>query len=127
MLIFVALMLAITALSASLAPRPPITARTAPPAPPRATVSSVVLERTLDADRLRPRTITVEHGDLLNLTVTSSDADAVELQGLAGVQAVAPDTPVVFDVLADAPGEYPVVLLQAGRTAGTVRVIPRKA
>ncbi len=125
---FVAILLAVTALTAGLAPPPPGGEVREPPAPigPSATTGSAVVERALDADRRRPRTIAVETGDLLRLTVSGSETDAVELQGLAALRALAPETPVIFDVLVDAPGDYPVVLLETERTIGTVRVVDRK-
>lgn len=129
MLMFVAILLAVTALTAGLAPPPPRDAGSGPGAtsgPPEHTSGSAVVDRTLSADDVRPVTIELEHGDLLRLTVTGSEADAVELQGLAGLRALTPGTPVTFDVLADAPGEYPVVLAQAARTIGTVRVVTAK-
>ncbi|MGI8623253.1 MAG: hypothetical protein ACR2NB_07140 [Solirubrobacteraceae bacterium] len=132
MLLFVAIVLAVTAVAAGLAPPPPppqdLGNRPSDPAEPRGAGSpSAVVERTINADRPRPRTVVVEVGALLRLTVTSRAADAVQLEGLGTLQAIAPQTPVVFDVLTYAPGEYPVTLSQAGRTVGTVRVIPRKA
>lgn len=128
MLMFVAILLAVTALTAGLAPPPPRNVDRSPAAPGPAgpSTGSDVVERTLDADRSQLYSVAVEQGDLLRLTVTGSEPDAVELQGLAGVRALAPETPVIFDVLVDAPGEYPVVLLQAARTIGTVRVVSRK-
>jgi hypothetical protein len=85
-----------------------------------------VIAHRIDADHRRPRTVTVRSGDLLSLTVTAGTADAVELQGLSALRAVDPEAPVTFDVLADAPGDYPVVLVGAARTVGTVRVLSRR-
>jgi hypothetical protein len=125
LLLFFVLLLAVTGLTAGLAP-PPAKRKPAPaPSPTPGAARSVVVERTLDADLARPRTVTVHTGDVLSLTVRSDVADAVELQGLATLRAVAPETPVTFDVLPDTPGEYPVVLTGAGRTVGTVRVVSR--
>lgn len=128
LLMFVAILLALTALTAGLAPPPPTgpDRATRPGAPAVAATASAVVERRLDADRTRPATIAVEQGELLQLTVTGSEPDGVELQGLGTLRALAPGTPVVFDVLADAPGVYPVVLLQGARTIGTVRVVTAK-
>lgn len=123
---FVAILLAVTALTAGLAPPPPRGEVRAPQIGPSPTAGPAVVERSLDADRRRPSTIALETGDLLRLTVTGSEPDAVELQGLSSLRAIAPETPVIFDVLVQAPGEYPVVLLQAARTIGTVRVVNRR-
>jgi hypothetical protein len=125
MLMFLALLLVVTVLASGLAPPPPrVAPETGPTATPTAALGgSVIVQRTLDASRARPRTITVRRGDVLSLTVRSDTADAVELVDLGTLRAVAPDTPVTFDVLPDVAGEYPVVLVGAGRTVGTVRVI----
>jgi hypothetical protein len=125
MLTFLVLLLVVTALSAALVAPPP---RTAPPAAsptPRPEPTEVITHR-IDADRRRPRTVTVRSGDLLSLTVSAGTADAIELQGLSTLRAVDPETPVTFDVLADVPGDYPVVLVGAARTVGTVRVLSRR-
>jgi hypothetical protein len=124
-LLFLVLLLAVTALTAGLAPPPTERAPAPAPSPTPRADRSVVVERTLNAALARPRTVTVRTGDVLRLTVRADAADAVELQGLATLRAVAPDTPVTFDVLPDTPGEYPVVLTGAGRTVGTVRVVSR--
>jgi hypothetical protein len=122
MLTFLVLLLVVTALSAGLVapPRQPAPTTGLPVTPP---TRSPIVARTIDASRSRPRTVAIHRGDLLSLTVRADDSDAVELQGLAGLRPIAPDTPVTFSVLADAPGEYPVVLVGAGRTVGTVRVL----
>ena len=127
MLLFVVMLLAVTTLAAGLAPPPPRTLDRSPsPTAPSSVGRTAIVERRLDASRQRPATIVVEEGDILNLTVSADETDAVELQGLGAVRAVAPETPVIFDVLTDTPGEYPVVLLDAGRTVGTVRVVTQR-
>jgi hypothetical protein len=124
-LVFVMLLLVVTALTAGLTAPPRRSTSGAQASPVPRSQRSVIVERTLDASRPKPRTVTVRSGDVLTLTVRSDTADAVELQGLGSLRAVAPDTPVSFDVLPDAPGDYPVVLVDAGRTIGTVRVVSR--
>lgn len=127
LLMFVIILMVITALSAALAPPPRRAPQTGPGATPvPRTAPAAIVERTIDAGRERPSTVTVETGDVLALTVESDEAGAIELRGLAGVRAVAPLTPVVFDVLPDVPGDYPVVMLEDGRTVGTVRVVTRE-
>jgi hypothetical protein len=126
MLLFAVVLLMVTAISAALAPPP----RTGAPAPASPTASpaadGTVVERTIDADRTRPQTVVVQAGDILTLTIEAQTMDAVELQGLAALRAIDPDTPVVFDVLPEEAGDYPV-LLHGGdgvaRTIGTVRVV----
>ena len=116
--------MAITAISAAFAPSP----RTPGGVPAESTdtatgtSASSTVTRTIDADRPRPPTIPVEQGNVLELTVRSGTSDAVELRGLAGLRAVAPGSPVRFDVLASEPGDYPVVTLSDERTVATVRI-----
>jgi hypothetical protein len=122
MLMFVALLFVVTALAAGLAPPPRTrTQRFDDTSPPRG--RAVVLQRTLDAAQPKPRVLTVRTGDVLSLTVRSDTTDAVELQGLGALRPIDPSTPVTFDVLPEVPGEYPVVLVDAARTVGTVRVV----
>jgi hypothetical protein len=125
LLTFLVLLLVITALSAGLVAPPPQKAPPAASPTPQAAPTEVITER-IDADQPRPRTVTVRSGDLLSLTVTAGTADAVELQGLSTLRALDPEAPVTFDVLADVPGDYPVVLIGAARTVGTVRVLSRR-
>jgi hypothetical protein len=123
MLIFFVLLLVVTALSAGLIAPPHAPVAGPEPTPAGTAMHSAVITRTIDAARRRPRTISVHSGDLLSLTVRADADDAVELEGLAAVRPIAPETPVTFEILVDAPGEYPVVLIDAARTVGTVRVL----
>jgi hypothetical protein len=127
MLTFVAVLLALTALAAAFAPPPPRDlsgiGSLAPGSPPGADTSDVV-DSHLDADRKQKTTITLEQGDRLHLEVSGTELDAVELRGLGPVRPLAPDAFAVFDVLADEPGSYPIVLTISGRTIGTIEVIP---
>lgn len=129
LLLFALVLLVVTALSSALAPPP----RDASP-PPRSETGTeaaiadpgTVVERTVDAARPAPERVVVQEGDVLALTVANDDeAGSVELQGLAGLRAIAPGTPVVFDVLAASPGDYPVVFrgVRDERTVATVRVV----
>lgn len=126
MLTFVAVLLALTALAAAFAPPPPresidITAPStqAPPSDPGETVSE-----KLSAGAKKPRTITVEQGDILHLEVTGTKLDNVEVKGLSGLKPLGPEAVAIFDVLASEPGEYPVVLNNSGDTIATIEVLP---
>src|SRR3954452_1400241 len=79
-------------------------------------------ERTLDLNE--PQTIAIDEGEELRLTVQGDELDTVELVGLDLLQPVAPDTPAVFDVLADRSGSYPIRLLDGDRRVGRLRVTP---
>jgi hypothetical protein len=130
LLMFALILLVVTAISSALAPPPRTTSAPAPEAgaPEAAAGPSVVVERTLEVGAGAPPTIAVEEGDLLSLTVRSDEAGAVELRELGALRAIAPEAPVVFDVLTAVPRSHPVVFTPAGgaeRTVGTVRIVSR--
>jgi hypothetical protein len=125
MLILLAIMMAVTALAAGLS-APPARTPTATPEPSAtkpASTATAAVERTIDlAD---PRTVVVNEGDLVRLTVTGDEApDVVELVGLDLMQPIAPDSQAVFDLLADRPGRYELRLVESGRSAGALEVTP---
>ena len=72
------------------------------------------------------RDVEVSEGDIVHLAVRSLRHDSVELRGLDLIRTVAPETAAEFDLLADAPGDYPIVLLDADEVVGTLRVTPRE-
>jgi hypothetical protein len=119
LLLLCAVLLAASALAAALVPPPE---KAAPqPSPPSAREPGVV-EGTLTTDVARHDPIQVARGDLLRLTVTSGQVQAIEIDGLDLVEAVDPMAPAHFEILADAPGIYPVQVAGSGRTIGTIRV-----
>ena len=124
MLFIVAILMGITALTAGLSAPP----RRPAPTPPVASAGPAAADgaevrRTIDAED-RARTVAVEEGDQVVLTVAVDALDSVELVGLDRIAAVAPDTPAIFDVVADRPGLYPVELVGDGRRLGALRVTP---
>ncbi|MDX6354627.1 MAG: hypothetical protein QOF98_1530 [Streptomyces sp.] len=125
MLMFVAVLFAITALAAAFAPPPPRTASSAPSIAPAAPANrSQTVNRTLDVDTDAPPPIIVRQGDLLHLEVRGAELDSVELQGLAGVRPLGPQAVAVFDVLTTKSGLYPVVLTSTGKPVATIDVTP---
>jgi hypothetical protein len=133
MLILVAVLMGLTALAASVSPPPdstrrngPATARSpAPPAAPSGTPAEAgVLARTVDAAGLRePVRIDVPRGATLELTVTVAAPDTVALGDLE-LEVAAPESPAQFQLYADAPGHYPLRLVESQRDLGSVRVTP---
>jgi hypothetical protein len=127
LLIIVAVLMGVTALTAGLTAPPrgdrasllPALDPAGPPASP-----ATLVERTLRVPSRRLHTVAVDQGDQLRLTVQSDALDAVELVGLGQVQALAPQSPAVFDVLADEAGSYPVVLTGSARRVAVIRVTP---
>jgi hypothetical protein len=122
LLIALAVLIALTALAAGVAPRD----RAAPDPGPQQTspgqVSGESVERTLSTRaRDGERRISVASGEQLRLTVEGNEVDSVQL-GELEVAPIDPESPAVFELLADDPGSYPIRLLEADRTIGTLVV-----
>jgi hypothetical protein len=136
MLILVAVLMGLTALAASVSP-PPDTVRRdgraavstptptlAAPANPDLPSEAGVVTRSVDAAALRePVQIGVPRGALLDLTVSVAEPDTVAL-GELRLDAAAPESPAQFQLFADAPGDYPLRLVESQRDLGSVRVLP---
>jgi hypothetical protein len=124
-LLLVAVLMGLTALAASIAPREPLVreraSATPTPTPTAAVETNAVrtATKTISADAGHARVV-VREGDLVHLTVEAADVDTVEL--MDDFQPVEADSPAVFELLADRPGSYPITLLDAGRRVGTLVV-----
>jgi hypothetical protein len=128
-LLLVAVLMGLTALAASVAPRDPALRgteserRQATPTPPPAELdapaATSTVERTISADG-GPRRVVVTEGDLVELEVTSSHLDSVML--MDEIEPVEPRSGARFHLLADRPDEYPITLLEADRQIGTLVV-----
>ena len=127
-LLLVVVLMGLTALAATIAPREPLirdgARRTATPTPTptvEATAATPVhdVSRTLmiTAD---PGRITVKQGALLELTVKGDELGNVSL--MDQIQPIERDSPAIFNVLADTPGEYPIAMVDEGRDVGTLVV-----
>jgi hypothetical protein len=124
LLLLVAVLMALTVVATLVAPPPPkapvaTTGGAEAPAEP----ADDTTEIRLDAGAGR-QNAEVGDGDLVHLVVTAKDLDTVEIPDLGLVRAVAPDSPAEFDLLAQK-GDYPIVLLDAAKTIGTLRVTGR--
>lgn len=122
-LILVAVLMGLTALAASVAPRQPVVREqqresTPTPAPAGSPTLTTIEEAlsTTDADAR----VTVSEGDLLELEVSGPERDSVMVLGR--IDAIHPNAPARFSVLAGEPGEYPIELVGAGRQVGTLVV-----
>ena len=62
--------------------------------------------------------VTVNEGDLLELTISGPESDSVML--LNRMDTIHPDSPARFSLLAGEPGEYPIELVDADRQIGTL-------
>jgi len=123
-LILVAVLMGLTALAASVAPRQPVTRddrreATPPPATASGTPTFTTVEKelsTLDGDAR----VTVREGDLVELRVSGPESDSVML--LNRMDTIHPESPARFSLLAIEPGEYPIELVDADRQIGTLVV-----
>jgi hypothetical protein len=138
LLVLFAVLLGLTALVTSLAPRPTITrpglAQTTPtpaatPSPVQARTDSRRIEQTISADPGRRRArIRARVGDVLALTVKSSDLlDSVEIEDAGKLESVEPGSPARFELLLDHRGELRVDLVDAERLVGVVEVSPARS
>jgi hypothetical protein len=74
------------------------------------------------APEAEPQTIEAEVGDRVQLTVDgAAEIDSVALGDLS-MKDIEPGVPARFEVLADTPGAYPVVLVNEDRRIGTLEI-----
>ncbi len=122
-LLLIALLLGLTAVAASLVPRDrsssPNAGEPSAAQPAGATTESRTETLTASED---PQRLVIERGELIALEVSADERDAVSIPGLGLMDAVDPDSPATFTILADVPGDYPVELLEADRRIGTLEV-----
>jgi hypothetical protein len=124
-LLLVAVLMGLTALAASIAPREPLVrdrrSATATPTPTGAAEANAVrtVEKTISADAGHARVV-VREGELVRLTVDATEIDNVSV--MDKILPVEADSPAVFELLADPPGSYPITLLESGRRVGTLVV-----
>jgi len=127
-LLLVVVLMGLTALAATIAPREPLirdgARRTATPTPAptlEANAAKPVHEvsRTLmiTAD---PGRITVKQGTLLELTVKGDKLGNLSL--MDQIQPIERDSPAIFNVLADTPGDFPIAMVDENRDVGTLVV-----
>jgi hypothetical protein len=122
-LILVAVLMGLTALAASVAPRQPVTreARETPTPTPAATGSPTfsTVHKTVSTEEDDAR-VAVRVGDVVQLEVAGDERDSVMVLGR--IDTIDPTTPARFSLLADEPGEHPIELLEAGERIGTLVV-----
>jgi hypothetical protein len=124
-LLLVAVLMGLTALAASIAPREPLVrergSATPTPTPTAAAEANAVrtVEKTISADAGHARVV-VREGDLVRLTIDATEVDNVSV--MDAIQPVEADSPAVFELLADRPGQYPIRLEESGRRVGTLVV-----
>jgi hypothetical protein len=82
---------------------------------------------SIDAGARKPATVVMRLGDQLELRVTSTRADQVEIPRLGELEDVDADAPTRFDLLPFETGTYAVRLVDAARKIGEIEVRPRQA
>ena len=123
-LLLVAVLMGLTALAASVAPREPLMRdrRAATPSPTPtsepATASRTVAE-TIETEE-DPAKVTVRKGDLVRLEVRGNELDSVRL--FDEIEPIDVNSPAIFELYADRPGSYPIELVEGQRQVGTLVV-----
>jgi hypothetical protein len=129
LLLLVALLMGLTALAASIAPReeevnPPPKVQQPPASPSAAPADDQeTVTKTLSTDEDDARDVIVaDQGDVVHLTVSGNAVDAVQIAGLDLVAPIDPRTPAIFEFVADTPGTFDVALLEEPRVVGRLRI-----
>jgi hypothetical protein len=98
------------------------TATPSPPAPSLSDPDAFDVSETLSAaPGAKPETVEAEVGDKVEILVESSAIDSVALGDLS-MEDVEAGIPAHFELLADTPGTYPLVLVNEGRRIGVLEI-----
>jgi hypothetical protein len=136
LLVLFAVLLGLTALATSLAPRPTATrsgvaqetpSPTATPSPEPPAAASQRIEQTISADPGARARVKARVGDILALTVRGDVLDGVEITELGKLEPIEPGSPARFEVLLERRGELRVELVDAKRLIGVVEVAGPRA
>jgi hypothetical protein len=120
LLLALAVLLALTALAAALAPQEsPLDDGAGTPAAPSAPAPEPV-EETLDAEATGQRVL-ARVGQTVTITVEADELDSVSLAEV-GTKTAEPDSPARFELLAEVPGTYTIDLLESGRQIGVLEI-----
>lgn len=127
MALALALLAAGLVLAISLGSRDDDNTATRPSDPPRsATRPATAVSLSLTGEkRSRPRRVGARVGDLVSLQVHGDAPDSVAVVGYDQVQAVDPQTPALFEFVADKEGAFPVRFTSSRRVAGVLVVRAR--
>ena len=121
LLIALAVLMAITALAAGVAPRESaLRDGDQTPTPAAGSPAPEPVEQVLAAQG-EGQTVEAEVGQIVRITVRSADLQTVSLQD-AGIETAEPDSPAIFELLADVPGSYAIDLLDPDRRIGTLEI-----
>jgi hypothetical protein len=122
LLIALAVLMALTALAAGVAPRESALRGGDETATPAASGSPAPepVEQVLDAQGEGQR-VQVKVGQIVRLTVRSDELASVSLED-AGIETAEPDSPAIFEMYADAPGSYGIDTIDPDRRIGTLEI-----
>jgi hypothetical protein len=121
LLIALAVLMALTALAAGVAPRENAPGDDEPAATPAATSAAAKpVEQVLDAQGEGQR-VEAKVGQMVRLTVRSDELATVSLEEV-GIETADVDSPAIFELLADAPGSYGIDLIDPDRRIGTLEI-----
>jgi hypothetical protein len=125
-LLLVAVLMGLTALAASVAPREPLVGdgRAATPSPtptsePTTASNGRTIAETIETEE-DPAKVTVRKGDLVRLEVRGNELDSVRL--FDEIEPIDVNSPAIFELYADRPGSYPIELVEGQRQVGTLVV-----
>src|SRR5690242_14507554 len=94
----------------------------ASPAKPLSDPDAFDVEAELStAPGAKPKTIEAVLGDRVQITVEGNEPESVTL-GELRIEQLERGVPARFQLLADTPGSYPLVLIEEGRRIGTLRI-----
>lgn len=131
LMVLMAVLLGLTALATSLAPRPRVVHRQAATPPPAPTVAHTpaasarparIVARTLEADASTPTVVNASVGDTVRLVVTGDVLDSVEIEGFDEIAPIDPDSPARFELLADRRSKSAIRLIDSGRRIGLLQI-----
>ena len=120
LLLLAAVLMLLTALAASIAPRD-LTREDDPPVPRGALPAGTTIAEEIPSEAGADSRIAVSRGDTLELEVTGNTLDTVLLERLDRIDPIDPTTPARFNLVIDAPaGSYPIRLVEADRRIGSI-------
>ena len=121
LLIALAVLMALTALAAGVAPRESAQQEGDQTATPAASSPAPApVEEILDAQAEGQR-VNAEVGQIVRLTVRSDELVTVAFAEF-GVETADSDSPAIFELLADEPGSYGIDLIDPDRRIGTLEI-----
>lgn len=125
--LLLALLMLMSALAAQLAPRQSdsegeLTNRPAATPSPATAGDADLIERTIPAGEAEPAIVEAHVGDTIRLEVASDEPVSIELEQLDEIEVASPDGPARFEVFADRPGTFPIVVVETGREIGRLEI-----